>query len=172
MGGEPDEYARLGTGDTTTIVLVAEKGRSRSMEDQSRPVSVQTSQRRPGCLVTALWFIFIGWWLSGLWIAAAWILVVLIITMPIGLVMINKLPLIATLRPETTEMTVVAGRIQETSLEQRSMLLRSVYFLLIGWWWSFVWMEIAWLASLTIIGLPLAIWMYNRVPAITTLRRY
>ena len=52
------------------------------------------------------------------------------------------------------------------------MLLRVFYFLLIGWWLSGVWMLLAWFLGLTIIGLPLTIMMYDRVPAVTTLRRY
>jgi uncharacterized membrane protein YccF (DUF307 family) len=138
--------------------------------------SVQINRGGQGCLVTVLWFIFVGWWLSAIWIAIAWALVALIITMPIGLLMINVLPRIATLREPSQEYrATIEGtitRIETTSLRQYPFLLRAVYFLLIGWWFSGIWMSIGWVASVTIVGLPLAIWMFNRVPAITTLRRY
>ncbi len=139
-------------------------------------VVVENKPKGHGCLVTLLWFVFIGSWLSGLWIAIAWLMVALIITMPIGLMMINKVPLIATLKEPTQEYNVVtqglATRIQQGSLAQSPFILRMLYFLFIGWWFSAIWLLIAWLASVTLIGLPLAIWMYNRVPAITTLKKY
>lgn len=139
-------------------------------------VMIEDRQRGHGCLVTLLWFVFIGSWLSGIWIAIAWVLVALIITMPIGLAMINKVPLIATLREPSHEYRVVteglATRIQQVDVPQPPFLMRAIYFVLIGWWFSAVWMSLAWLASVSLIGLPLAIWMYNRVPAVTTLKRY
>ncbi len=130
----------------------------------------------PGCLLTLLWFVFVGWWLSAIWIAVAWFLIALIVTMPIGLMMVNMLPKIASLREPGQEFrTTIQGtitRVEQTSLRQYPFILRAIYFLLIGIWFSGVWMSIAWVASVTIVGLPLAIWMFNRVPAITTLRRY
>lgn len=138
--------------------------------------SVQVQRGGQGCFVTLLWFVFVGWWLSAIWAAIAWALIALIVTMPIGLMMINVLPRIATLREPSQEYrTTIQGtiaRIESSNLRQYPFLLRAIYFLLVGWWFSGVWMSIAWLASITIVGLPLAIWMFNRVPAITTLRRY
>ena len=131
---------------------------------------------RHGCLVTVLWFLFVGWWLSLLWIGLAWFLIVLIITMPLGLLMINRLPMIVSLREPSRELvTVTQGlstRIVETDLPQLPFLLRALYFLLIGVWLSLLWMLVAWALGLTLIGLPLSIWMLNRVPAVTTLKRY
>ena len=126
--------------------------------------------------MTLLYFVFVGSWLSGLWIAAAWLMVALVITMPIGLIMINKVPMIATLREPSQEYRVeiqgLVTRIQQVAIAQSPFILRALYFVLVGWWFSALWLSIAWLASITLIGLPLAIWMYNRVPAITTLKRY
>jgi uncharacterized membrane protein YccF (DUF307 family) len=139
-------------------------------------VVVEDNSKRHGCLVTLLWFIFIGSWASLAWIFLSWLFIVLVITMPIGLVMINKLPKIASLRePGHTFVAVTQGmttRIQQASQGQRSFLLRALYFVIVGWWFSLVWLVIAWVASITLIGLPLTIWMYNRVPAVTTLKRY
>ena len=137
-----------------------------------QPIVVATTRSNPGCLVTLLWFIFVGWWLSAIWIIVAWVLIVLVVTMPIGLVMLNKLPMIVSLRPETTHFTVQGSRLQETNLEQYPLLVRVVYGVLIGWWLSLLWMGVAWIACASMIGIPLGIWMFNRVPAITTLRRY
>lgn len=137
---------------------------------------VEIPRSGPGCLVTVLWFIFIGSWLSLIWNAIAWVLIVLIITMPIGLKMVNMIPRIATLREPSHDYRLVtegmSSRIVEVDIDQRPFLLRAIYFLLVGWWFSGLWMLVAWAASVTLIGIPLAIWMYNRVPAVTTLRRY
>lgn len=94
-----------------------------------RPVSVTRVERGGhGCLVTLLWFIFIGWWLSAIWIAIAWVLVVLIIPMPIGLKMINMLPKIATLREPTevvqTTFDGINTSVQRTGIRQLPFLLR------------------------------------------------
>ena len=41
------------------------------------------------------------------------------------------------------------------------------------WWTDWrLFLSVAWLASLTLIGLPLAIALWNRAPAITSLARY
>jgi uncharacterized membrane protein YccF (DUF307 family) len=138
--------------------------------------TVEFQRDSPGCLITLLWFIFVGWWLSAIWATIAWFLIALIIPMPIGLMMINVLPKIATLREPGREFrTTIDGtitRVEQTHLRQHPFLLRAVYFVLVGWWLSGIWMSIGWAASVTIVGLPVAIWMFNRVPAITTLRRY
>ena len=144
--------------------------------DQHTSTTVQVQQGGQGCLVTLLWFVFVGWWLSAIWITVAWFLGALIITMPIGLMMINVLPKIATLQDPSQEYrTTLQGtitRVEQSSLRQYPFVLRAIYFILIGWWLSGIWMSVGWVASVTIVGLPVAIWMFNRVPAITTLRRY
>ncbi|CAN5602849.1 hypothetical protein BH24CHL1_BH24CHL1_19350 [soil metagenome] len=146
------------------------------MTSQNPTTTVYTQRGGHGCLVTLLWFIFVGWWLSAIWAAVAWFLVALIVTMPIGLWMINVLPKVVSLREPAQELrTTLDGaltRVEHTNLRQYPFVLRALYFLLVGWWLSGVWMGIGWAASVTFVGLPLAIWMFNRVPAITTLKRY
>ncbi len=145
------------------------------MSEQPQTI-IQVEKDGQGCLITLLYFIFVGWWLSALWISLAWILIALIITMPIGLKMINSVPKIATLREPSREFTTVteglSTRIVETSVEQYPFIVRAIYFIFVGIWFSGVWLGVAWLASVSLIGLPLAIWMYNRVPAVTTLKKY
>jgi uncharacterized membrane protein YccF (DUF307 family) len=138
------------------------------------PVVIDRGQ--PGCLISVLWFIFVGSWLSFFWAFAAWILIVLIIPMPIGLAMLHRVPLIASLRSPTREYVMAtegtAMRIREFPPQQRPFILRAIYFLLIGWWFSFIWLVAAWLTTATLILLPVGIWMMNRLPAVTTLQRY
>lgn len=138
--------------------------------------AVEVEERQPGCLVTLLWFVFVGWWLSGLWAVVAWVLIVSIIGMPLGLMMLNRLPLVATLRRPASryrvETTGEGTLVSVAPVEQRPFVLRAIWFLLVGWWLSALCLTLAWGASVTLIGLPVAIWLYNRIPAITTLARY
>jgi uncharacterized membrane protein YccF (DUF307 family) len=140
------------------------------------PPTVIIGRDQPGCLLTILWFVFVGWWLSAIWIGIAWLFIVLIIPMPIGLMMLNRAPRIATLRQPTSEYVVAtsgtATRIQAVGVRQHPFLIRAIYFIVVGWWLSFIWIWVAWAAGLTLVGFPLSIWMLNRIPAVTTLARY
>ena len=49
-------------------------------------------------------------------------------------------------------------------------VVRALWFLLIGIWLSGIVTFIAYLACLTIIGLPLGFWLFNRLPMVLTLR--
>lgn len=127
-------------------------------------------------LVRALWYLFIGWWASGTWLGIAWLLNLTVIGLPLGIKMINLVPTVLSLRRQRT--TTIIDRDGDdidhtvTGPDQYNLLVRAAYFLLIGWWASAIWMFVAWIASLTIIGLPVAIWMYNRLPYLTSLYRF
>jgi uncharacterized membrane protein YccF (DUF307 family) len=131
----------------------------------------------PGCLVRAFWFIFIGLWVGAIWCWIAWILNITIIGMPLGLWMLNRIPQVMTLKSvRVTSTVVVVDGMPVMTLKnprQRAFFLRALYFILIGWWFSLIWLIIAWLITgFTLgLGLPLAFWMFDRVPAITTLQR-
>jgi uncharacterized membrane protein YccF (DUF307 family) len=58
-----------------------------------------------------------------------------------------------------------------SGVRQRPFLLRAIYFVLIGWWLSGLWMAVAYVMLISIIGLPIAFWMYGRIGAVTTLFR-
>ena len=90
--------------------------------------------------------------------------------LPVGLWIINRLPSIITLRPQETSLYVNAHG-QVTGIPQRSFLGRAIWFLLIGWWLSGVWMTLAYVCLLTILLIPISFWMYGRVGAVTTLYR-
>jgi uncharacterized membrane protein YccF (DUF307 family) len=131
----------------------------------------------PGCLVRLLYFILIGVWLGAIWIILAWILNITIIGLPLGLAMINSLPQVMTLRParrrEVIEVRNGVPVLRTESLPQHNFFIRALYFILIGWWLSLIWMILAWvLAGITLgLGLPIAFWMFDQVPALTTLAR-
>ena len=121
---------------------------------------------QPSLLVRAVWFVFVGWWATGLWLAVAWLLNVTIVGIPLGIKMINRVPLVLSLKRR--DPLVEAGG----SGAQHSLLVRAVWFLLVGWWASGVWLSVAYGLSLTIVGLPLAIWMYNKLPYVVSLYAY
>jgi uncharacterized membrane protein YccF (DUF307 family) len=106
----------------------------------------------------------------------AWLLNITIIGLPIGLAILNNIPRILSLQPPKREIQVIqAGgktRITETNLSQRNFFLRALFFVLIGWWWSAIWLVIAYLLCVTVILIPLSLEMFRLTPFMTTLRRY
>ncbi len=126
-------------------------------------------------LLRILYFFLFGWWATGVWINVAWVLNVTIIGLPLGLWMLNRVPQVLTLRP-MQQMVIVSNsrervEIRTAGLPQHPWPLRLVYFVLIGWWLSLVWSNLAWAICATVIGLPVGIWMFDRLPALTTLMR-
>ena len=126
--------------------------------------------KAPNLILRVIWFVLVGWWLAGILSAFAWALNATVIGLPIGLWIINRLPLAATLRPTDSLYRVDEGILRPGG-EQYPLLLRAIYFLLIGWWLSGLWMAVAYAFLLTIIGMPVAFWMYGRIGAVTTLYR-
>jgi uncharacterized membrane protein YccF (DUF307 family) len=138
---------------------------------QTQPVIVARNEGA-NLLVRALYFVLVGWWLSGVWAAVAWILSVTIIGLPLGLYMLNRMPQIVTLKPSRSNLLVTpSGQVVQMDVSQRPFLLRAIYFLLIGWWFSALWIAIAWALNASIIGMLIAFWMFDRVPAVITLAR-
>ena len=131
----------------------------------------------PNLLVRFIWWLLVGSWASGIAIGIAWLALVSIVGIPIGIWLINRLPSILTLRPRTRRWSVdqdAEGRtiIAEGGRAQTAWPIRGLWFVLIGWWASGLWMVIAWLISITLIGLPLALLMFNRTPFVASLYRY
>ena len=138
---------------------------------QTQPVVV-ARQSGPGLLIRALYFILFGLWFSGIWAAVAWVLCVTIIGLPLGLLMLNRLPQVVTLKPSGGDLLITAnGQVIERDVPQAPFLLRAIYFLLIGWWLSLIWIALAWALCASIVGMVIGFWMFNRVPAIITLAR-
>ena len=123
-------------------------------------------------VVRAAWFLLVGWWATGVWLSVAWVLLVLVVTIPIGIKMINMVPLVLSLKPPSREFVTRSGQGAVQSRAQRSLPVRAVWFLLVGWWASGVWMAVAYALTLSIVGIPVAIWMYGKLPAIVSLYRY
>ncbi len=130
----------------------------------------------PPFILRALYFVFVGWWLTYLWVTFAWVLNVTIIGLPIGLTMLNLVPQVLTLEPVRRNFIAeytASGRLvaREVVIAQLPLLPRAIWFVLVGWWLSLLWLMLAATLCFTLIGLPLGIWMFHRSPTITTLRR-
>jgi uncharacterized membrane protein YccF (DUF307 family) len=147
------------------------------MSDEAQGPSVVVKDASgPGCLVQALWFLFVGWWLGGLAISLAWFLNVTIIGLPLGMAILNNVPkLLALQNPEKHIRITTDGSttLYETAeQEQLSFLIRALFFLVVGWWWSGLWLAIAFFLCGTIILMPFGLKMFRMTPMMTTLRRY
>jgi len=130
------------------------------------------AKKNPGCLIQLVWFALVGWWLGQAWVAVAWFFAATIIGMPLAVMMLNRVPEVMALRGET-ELLVRSwnGHTVVTEIPQYNILLRALYFILVGWWASALWLELAYALCMTIIGLPLGFWMFDWTPAIVSLRR-
>jgi uncharacterized membrane protein YccF (DUF307 family) len=135
-------------------------------------VATIVTKKNPGCLVQLVWFALVGWWLGQAWVAVAWFLAATIIGMPLAIMMLNRVPEVIALRGES-ELVLrnVGGRTIVTDVPQYNILLRALYFVLVGWWLSALWIEFAFALCATIIFLPIGFWMFDLVPAIVSLCR-
>ncbi len=138
---------------------------------------IVTNQRTgPGFISRTLWFVFVGWWLTGLAIGFAWLCSITIVLLPIAYMIVNKIPTILTLRSRSiqSEVTVDADgtvRITTGGAKQRPFWQRGLWFVLVGWWASGLAMVLAYLLCVTILLLPVGLMIFNRVPEVMTLQR-
>ncbi|MCL6542818.1 MAG: YccF domain-containing protein [Roseiflexus sp.] len=137
---------------------------------QHQPIVIE-QRSGPNLLIRALYFIVFGLWFSSIWAAIAWVLCVTVIGLPLGLWMLNRLPQVVTLAPQRSDLIIASGRAYRADVPQRPFLLRAVWFVLIGWWLSALWLALAWALCASVIGMVVAFWMFDRVPAIITLAR-
>jgi len=121
---------------------------------------------RRSLLTRALWFVVVGWWATPVVVNVAWFLNATVLFIPLGVKLINLVPTVLTLAEPRALSEPGAAR------GQHSLLVRAVYFVFVGWWLSFLWANVAAFFAVTIVGLPLAFWMFNRLPYVTSLYRF
>ncbi len=139
-------------------------------------VIVNQRSSGPGFFTRAVWFLLIGWWLTGIAIGFAWLCSLTILLLPVAYVIVNKIPVILTLRPRSvaTDVRVHAdGTVLITTggAAQPAFWKRALWFVIVGWWACLLAMLVAYALSLTIIGLPAGLLIFNRIPAVMTLQR-
>lgn len=64
---------------------------------------------------------------------------------------------------------VTTQPVQYVIANSGNILIRAIWFFLIGWWLGLIWTIFAWLFNLTLIGLPVGLMMLNSIPQVTTL---
>ena len=117
-------------------------------------------------LTRALWFVVIGWWATPVVVNVAWLLNATVLLLPVGIKLINLVPTVLSLAEPRSLSDPAAAR------GQHSLFLRAVYFVFVGWWLSFLWANAAAFLAITVVGLPIAFWMLNRLPYVTSLYRF
>lgn len=128
-------------------------------------------------LVRIVYTLLFGWWVSWVWIQLAWAANATVIGLPIGIWMLNRVPQVLSLKPTPRRITVrqtPSGTVQVLHSQgptQYPWPIRLIYFLLIGWWASWLWANLGWILCVSIVGLPIGIWMFDRLPTVTTLAR-
>ncbi len=140
------------------------------------PTLVMAPVEGPSLIVRALWFLCIGWWLSGLAIVGAYLLVYTIIGIPLAFMLFNKLPQITTMKARTRNWAIETRNgvsvLTSRHTDQLNWAVRGLYFVLVGFWLGAVWLSFAWAIGVFIVTLPITLWMYDRAPAVLTLHKH
>jgi uncharacterized membrane protein YccF (DUF307 family) len=121
---------------------------------------------RRSLLVRAVWFVFVGWWATPAVVNLAWFLMATVILLPVGIKLINYVPTVLSLKEPRRINDPDGGR------GQHSLFVRAAWFVFVGWWLSWLWANVAAFLAVTVVGLPLAYWMFNRLPYVTSLYRF
>ena len=141
------------------------------------PQMVTAPRQGPGFLARAVWFVLIGWWLTAIMIVVAYVLALSILGLPFAFYLFNRIPAFLTLRGRSktyqVETTADGTRyLTAANVEQRPMLIRAIWFVLIGFWFGAIWMAVAYVLCVLIVTLPFGLSMFNRVGAVMPLLRY
>jgi uncharacterized membrane protein YccF (DUF307 family) len=146
-------------------------------------VVVNVNKSNQSFLMRVLWYIFIGWWLGFFWLNVGYFFCFTVIGLPLGLMMLNRLPWVLTLRPTGQDVNVNVSTTTSTTTntttttvniggtQQYSMLVRALYFVFVGSWAGYIWACIGYALCLFIVTIPLGLVMLNRLPAVITLRK-
>jgi len=154
----------------------------------STNVNVQIGSNGPGMLVRILYFLFVGWWVGLFWLNVGFTLCALIVTLPLGLMMLNRLPQVMTLKPASQQTSVNVStvamqpgmgpvlyqqniNISVNPVQQYNFFVRALYYIFIGCWVGYLWAMLAYLCCCTLVLLPVGVMMFDRLPGVLTLRK-
>jgi uncharacterized membrane protein YccF (DUF307 family) len=128
--------------------------------------------RGPHLLIRIVWYFLVGWWLTGFALAAGYLAALTIVGLPLAFWIFNRTGTLLTLRPRSQQLELGPdGTVAVRRRDQRPLLLRALWFVLVGWWAAGFWMTAAYLLCLTIVLLPVGVMMLNRLPEVFTLQR-
>ena len=137
--------------------------------------TVVTVAGGPGLVLRAMWFIFVGWWATGILLGVAYLFSLTILLLPVAFVLFNVVPTVLTLRPRrthvTTEMRDGVMHVTHGNVPQRSFGIRALWFVLVGWWLSGIVIALGYLLCISVILIPVGVMVLNRIPETMTLRR-
>jgi uncharacterized membrane protein YccF (DUF307 family) len=125
----------------------------------------------PNIILRAAWFLLVGWWLTPVVLFVGWLLHVPIVTIPLGVKLVNQTPRVLTLKPPS-EVSGLRDPDAADPDSQYPLLVRAVWFVFVGSWLSLAWVVVAALFAVTVVGLPVSIWLLNRLPFVLSLYRY
>jgi len=145
--------------------------------DAQSPQTVVAPQEQLPFLVRAIWFILVGWWLTAIVIVLAYALAITVLGLPFAFALFNRIPAFLTLRRRTKTYQVETNAegtryLTSKNVAQRPLLLRAIWFILVGWWFGLIWMVLAYALCILIVTMPFGLAMFNRVGAVMTLMRY
>ncbi|CAM2068404.1 YccF domain-containing protein [Sulfidibacter corallicola] len=118
-------------------------------------------------LLRLIYFLTIGWWFGGLAALAGYLLCSSIIGLPIGVLILNRLPTFVFLREEGEECPYDPSH--RHPAEELPFILRVIWFFVIGWALGVAVLTVGYVLLLTVIGIPIGLYLLNRVPKALTL---
>jgi uncharacterized membrane protein YccF (DUF307 family) len=162
--------------EAATGLDVAPAANSVATVNIQQNIIVTQGRNGPGFFTRAIWYLFVGWWLTGLAIGFAIVCSISVILLPLSYFIVSKIPTILTLRPRSLESEVKVGpdgtvHVSVGGAKQQPFWQRALWFLFVGWWACALAMTVAYFLSLTIILIPVGLMIFNRVPAVMTLQR-
>lgn len=159
------------------------------MANMVNNVNINVQQKGLGFLIRAIYFMFVGWWLGLFWLQLGFALCALVVTLPVGLIMLNRLPQVLTLKSSgtSTQVNISSTMVQSApggpammvnninvnvgGTVQHSFLIRALYFVFIGCWVGYIWANLAYLCFVSVILIPVGVIMLDKLPAVLTLRK-
>ena len=143
--------------------------------NQGSNVVIMAESPEPNLVLRVLWFLFVGWWASFLTIIGAGFLQLTIIGIPAAIWVINRIPQIMTLK-SSRKLQAVQNQdgvtvVSYSDRQQLKWWVRTIYYVLVGWWATMLWLIVLWIFGVLIITLPISFWMGGQIGKIQTLRR-
>lgn len=126
------------------------------------------SDDSPSFVVRAIWFVAVGWWLTGLLLSTAWAISLTVVGLPVGVKLVNYVPKALTLKASGDD-DVNRIEVGGSSGSSPGLLVRGAYFVFVGWWASLAWTAVAYVLCLSVLGLPVGVKMFNKLPKVLSL---